>query len=60
MSFGVHVDKGDGQLVELVTDLTIKKATSLARAAKNDAPDLAVFVTFEDKGTYRRFVEVAP
>lgn len=60
MSFGVHVDKGDGQLVELVTGLTIRKATKLARAAKDDSPDLTIFVTFKDKDTYRRFVEVAP
>lgn len=60
MSFGVHVDRGDGELVELVTGLTIKKATRLGRKAKDAEPNLSVFVTFKDKDTYRRFVEVAP
>lgn len=60
MNFGVHVDRGDGQLVELVTGLSIKKATRLGRKAKDAEPNLSVFITFKDKETYRRFVEVAP
>lgn len=60
MNFGVHVDRGDGDLVELVAGLSIEKATRLGRKAKDAEPDLAVFVTWKDKETYRRFVEVAP
>lgn len=60
MNFGVHVDRGDGDLVELVAGLSIEQATRLGRKAKDAEPNLSVFVTFKDKETYRRFVEVAP
>mgnify|MGYP001759483536 CR=1 FL=1 len=60
MNFGVHVDRGDGDLVELVAGLSIEQATRLGRKAKDAEPNLSVFVTWKDKETYRRFVEVAP